>query len=150
MYSEISASPPRQTVSRRRTWHDIVVRRGRISAAHQHRLWLFRSRTIVCIVESLTQATSLLQNLCQLEMLFNTTEDAVLLVAGLCSTFAVVISSLLIRKHLVHFSRPVVQVLCTTMCAVCNVCCALVLFFAHLLDGNMLGSTVVVCRLLGC
>lgn len=66
-------------------------------------------------------------------MLFNRTEDAVLLVAGLCSTFAVVISSLLIRKHLVHFSRPVVQVLCATMCAVCS--CSI---FAHVLDVKVL------------
>lgn len=37
-------------------------------------------------------------------------EDAVLIVAGLCSAFAVGLSSLLIRRHLMHFSRPVVQV----------------------------------------
>eukprot|EP00903_Cladosiphon_okamuranus_P010695 g10108.t1 len=36
-------------------------------------------------------------------------EDAVLIVAGLCSAFAVGLSSLLIRRHLMHFSRPVVQ-----------------------------------------
>lgn len=42
--------------------------------------------------------------------MFKQEEDLVLFVAGICSSFAVVISSLLIRRHLVHFSRPVVQV----------------------------------------
>lgn len=37
-------------------------------------------------------------------------EDVVLIIAGLCSAFAVGLSSLLIRRHLMHFSRPVVQV----------------------------------------
>lgn len=44
--------------------------------------------------------------------MFKQEEDLVLVVAGVCSTFAVVISSLLIRRHLIHFSRPVVQVRC--------------------------------------
>lgn len=42
--------------------------------------------------------------------MFKETEDVVLIVAGLCSAFAVGLSSLLIRRHLIHFSRPVVQV----------------------------------------
>lgn len=42
--------------------------------------------------------------------MFKETEDVVLIVAGFCSAFAVVLSSLLIRRHLMHFSRPVVQV----------------------------------------
>lgn len=42
--------------------------------------------------------------------MFREAEDAVLIVAGLCSAFAVGLSSLLIRRHLMHFSRPVVQV----------------------------------------
>ncbi|CAN0158918.1 unnamed protein product, partial [Discosporangium mesarthrocarpum] len=36
-------------------------------------------------------------------------EEIVLFVAGACSTFAVVLSGLLIRRHLLHFSKPVVQ-----------------------------------------
>lgn len=44
--------------------------------------------------------------------MFKQEEDLVLVVAGICSAFAVVISSLLIRRHLIHFSRPVVQVRC--------------------------------------
>lgn len=39
-----------------------------------------------------------------------TEEDVVLIVAGTCSVFAVILSSMLIRQHLIHFSRPVVQV----------------------------------------
>lgn len=39
-----------------------------------------------------------------------TEEDVVLIVAGACSVFAVIFSSMLIRQHLIHFSRPVVQV----------------------------------------
>ncbi|CAM9278744.1 unnamed protein product [Ectocarpus sp. 6 AP-2014] len=41
--------------------------------------------------------------------MFKETEDVVLIVAGLSSAFAVGLSSLLIRRHLIHFSRPVVQ-----------------------------------------
>lgn len=42
--------------------------------------------------------------------MFKATEDVVLIIAGSCSAFAVIISGLLIRRHLIHFSRPVVQV----------------------------------------
>lgn len=46
--------------------------------------------------------------------MFKETEDVVLIVAGFCSAFAVILSSLLIRRHLIHFSRPVVQVRCNS------------------------------------
>lgn len=42
--------------------------------------------------------------------MFKETEQVVLIVAGCSSAFAVILSSLLIRRHLMYFSRPVVQV----------------------------------------
>ncbi|CAM9380743.1 unnamed protein product [Choristocarpus tenellus] len=41
--------------------------------------------------------------------MFQDMESIVMVFAGVCSAFAVILSGMLIRRHLLHFSRPVVQ-----------------------------------------